>query len=165
MKQILQFITKAALVVALIIILILGLKLRRYNNPTQSKILIQSDTLYIKDTITIEKPIYISYTIIDTIAILVKDTTIIHDTTYINLPIEQRHYEEADYEAWISGYRPNLDSLKIFNTSTQIQNTYKVQKPPKFSIGIQAGYGINYSNQNYSLGPYIGIGLNYRFSF
>lgn len=67
----------------------------------------------------------IAYTLIDTVTKYVpkyvtKKTT---DTIYIQandknevaLEIEQKHYSENGvYDAWISGYRPRLDSIKTY---------------------------------------------------
>lgn len=70
-----------------------------------------TDTLYqIRwDTIVEYTPKYISKTVIDTLYIPTKK-----DTT-IQLPIERKYYtNDSTYEAWVSGYNPNLDSIKTF---------------------------------------------------
>lgn len=33
----------------------------------------------------------------------------------LKLPITQRYYANDLYQAWISGYKPNLDSINVFN--------------------------------------------------
>ncbi len=130
-----------------------------------------TDTLWLRDTIEIEKPIYISKTVIDSILVPVQkiDTVFFRDTLYIQLPREQKHYHQKEYDAWISGYQPELDSLKIYTNEAVIMNQYehrtqiiKEQKRKRFGIGVQVGYGITLSNQP-QFSPYIGIGLTYDF--
>lgn len=68
------------------------------------------DTIKIvmRDTVLIREPVYLSKTIVDTIIIHnVKDNK-------VELPIEQIHYRDSLYEAWVSGYKPSLDSISVF---------------------------------------------------
>lgn len=88
----------------------------------------------------------------------VKDTTIVNevsevvfDTVMVRLPIESKHYEGEDYEAWISGYEPSLDSISIYNHTI-------VPKPKRWSIGVQGGVGMTPKGVQ----PYVGIGIGYR---
>lgn len=76
-----------------------------------------SDTIRLieKDTIPFYKPKYITK----------RDT----DTIYVPVPsgedlrliFSQKFYRGSQYEAWVSGYNPSLDSLKVFNNT--ITNT------------------------------------------
>lgn len=73
------------------------------------------------------------------------------------LPITQKVYKDSSYTAWVSGYKPQLDSIEVYNKFTS--NT--VAKPlPKWSLGVGVGYG--YGIQSRSLEPFIGITLTYR---
>ena len=73
---------------------------------------------------------------------------------------EQAYYEDSLYRAWVSGYRPKLDSLQIFprivyqTVTNDIYHTI-VPKKKSWGLGLQAGYG-------YSNGWYIGIGISYN---
>lgn len=86
------------------------------------------------------------------------DTMCIGDTV-VNR--EQAYYEDSLYRAWVSGYRPRLDSLQVFprtvmNTVTNdIYHTIKVKDKRRLGLGLQAGYG-------YPGGAYIGIGVSYN---
>ena len=77
----------------------------------------------------------------------------IHDT--LVLPITQKEYKNDIYHAWVSGYDAKLDSIHVFRET--VVKTISI-KPRKWSIGLQAGYGIT----NKGLSPYIGIGVSYR---
>ena len=76
---------------------------------------------------------------------------VVFDTVMVRLPIESKHYEGENYEAWISGYEPNLDSINVYNRTI-------VPKPKRWSIGLQGGLGITPKGVQ----PYLGIGVSYR---
>lgn len=71
------------------------------------------------------------------------------DSLDITLPRQQANIKTRQYEAYISGYQPRLDSITIFPI---------IKKPPRWSLGIHAGYGITPSGTQ----PYFGIGISYR---
>lgn len=99
----------------------------------------------------------------DTMLVAVRDTTVIHDTTYIVMDREQKYYKANDYEAWVSGYRPRLDSIWVFPETRYITKEVKVQrKPTRWGIGIQAGYGVGISSGQVRAFPYIGVGISYN---
>lgn len=72
---------------------------------------------------------------------------------------EQAYYEDSLYRAWVSGYRPRLDSLQVFprtvtNTVTNdIYHAIKVKDKCRWGLGLQAGYG-------YPGGWYVGAGVS-----
>ena len=144
-----------------------AIRICTYNcNRSQSDTSIEhkADTVRIRDTIHIPRPVYITSKIIDTMTVLVQatDTLWLHDTLYINLPREQRTYTDTTYTAWISGYRPQLDSIHIYQRTEYITKEIKtVTKPKRWGIGLQAGYGVTISNNQIKPAPYIGVGLSY----
>lgn len=88
------------------------------------------------------------------------------DSLNVELPIEQKRYEDSTYTAFVSGYRPQLDSIfvyprrEVITISTE-RTAYKY-KSKRFGFGVQAGYGITPKGAQ----PYIGIGVNLNlFSF
>lgn len=71
--------------------------------------------------------------------------SIIGDSATVTMPVEQRVYEDSLYTAYVSGYRPRLDSiwLRLPNTYTTVTKT--VRKPSRrLFVGptLGAGYGI-----------------------
>ena len=59
---------------------------------------------------------------------------------------EQAYYEDSLYRAWVSGYRPRLDSLMIFPKTvyqTVTNDIYHTITPKKkrWGLGLQVGYG------------------------
>lgn len=73
---------------------------------------------------------------------------------------EQAYYEDSLYRAWVSGYRPRLDSLQIFpktvfrTVTNDIYHTI-VPKKKRWGLGLQVGYG-------YPGGFYVGGGVSYN---
>lgn len=73
---------------------------------------------------------------------------------------EQAYYEDSLYRAWVSGYRPRLDSLQIFprtvyqTVTNDIYHTI-VPKKKRWGLGLQVGYG-------YPSGIYVGVGVSYN---
>lgn len=88
--------------------------------------------------------------------------TVPEDSVTVQIPITQKRYETDTYRAYVSGYRPTLDSLFIAQPRQVVQIK---QKPKRWSVGIQAGYGVTLT-QTPQFAPYIGIGVSYSlFSF
>ena len=101
------------------------------------------------DTLLISPPIapLLFFRLTDTIRI---GDTVVHR--------EQAYYEDSLYRAWVSGYRPRLDSLQIFPRTvyqTVTNDIYHTLKKKRWGLGIQVGYG-------YPCGMYAGIGISYN---
>lgn len=84
----------------------------------------------------------------------------IPDSAEVTIPITQKIYETELYKAYVSGYRPSLDSLLIFQ-QTQIIHIKDNPKPKRWGIGIQVGYGVTMSRTP-QFSPYIGVGISYN---
>lgn len=86
---------------------------------------------------------------------------IISDSIAVTLPITQKTYEDSTYKAWISGYEPNLDSIRIYHrhTTNTITNTIIQKKIKRTGIGIQVGIGITPRGVQ----PYAGVGFSLNF--
>lgn len=77
------------------------------------------------------------------------------DSVELSIPITQKTYETEDYRAYISGYNATLDSIFISRQTT----TIRIREPTKqkrFSVGLQAGYGMTPKGFQ----PYIGVGIS-----
>ena len=85
------------------------------------------------------------------------------------LPLTQKEYsDDSTYRAWVSGYEPQLDSIRIFRKT--ITNTVTVTLPAekhkrtvwqRFGAGIQGGYG--YGIDDHRWHPYVGLGASFNF--
>ena len=142
----------------------IGYLVNEHRNAHSSEMKVKVDTLYVYDTIFVEKPVIKKVEIIDTLLLPVPytDTLMLHDTVLVHLPIEQRQYSDPRYTAWVSGYRPQLDSILIYQRTEYITKEIKtVTKPKRWGIGLQAGYGVSLHNGQLFPAPYIGVGLSY----
>lgn len=115
----------------------------------------------IVDTITVVTPVAVDsvvtrYKVVNVER--VKDTTIVNevsevvfDTIRIQLPIESKHYTAESYDAWVSGYEPSLDSIKVYQREVK-------PKQSRWSIGLQGGVGMTPRGVQ----PYVGVGIGYK---
>ena len=143
---------------------ILSSALARHCFTPEQNVATVADTLVVRDTIIERHPVYVTQTKTDTMLVAVRDTTVIHDTTYIVLYREQKYYRGDGYEAWISGYRPQLDSCRVFPETKYVTKTVQdMRKPTRWGIGLQAGYGVVVSSGQIRAFPYIGVGVSYNF--
>lgn len=141
-----------------------GTVVNEYKNSRHPNVEVQTDTTVIHDTIYIDKPVLQKVAVADTLRlpVLTRDTLILHDTVLVHLPIEQRQYGDPRYTAWVSGYQPQLDSIQIYQTTEYItKEITPIQKPKRWGIGLQAGYGVSIHNGQVFPAPYVGVGLSY----
>lgn len=62
------------------------------------------------------------------------------DSVAVAVPITQKHYSSEAYDAWVSGYEPSLDSIKVYQRTEYITERVTVSKPPnRVSLDVRAG--------------------------
>ena len=72
----------------------------------------------------------------------------IHDSIDVPIPIVQKRYDDSLYTAWVSGYDPNLDSIRIREREIITTITKVVDRPAsRFSIGPSVGLGYGVLNK------------------
>lgn len=103
--------------------------LRSPFSPRMEDFSVTADTLYIRDTIRENKPVLRAEIVIEGDEITVEDSLVIRRGDLIVLPRMQRYYSSEEYEAWVSGYDPVLDSVNVFRNTAYITNT--VREVPK----------------------------------
>lgn len=127
----------------------------------------KTSTMTVTDTIPYYKPVakdslVVRYETVKLPAVrdMVRDSpiykdTLVHDSVNVILPITQKKYEDSTYTAWVSGFRPNLDSINIYR-----KTVYKTitEKPVRWGIGLVGGYGYGTKGTT----PFIGVGIYYR---
>ena len=118
--------------------------------PAEVRVETKIQTVVKTDTILISAPIAAFFT-------FTSDTIHIGDTIVMR---EQAYYEDSLYRAWVSGYRPRLDSIEVYpktvyqEVTNDIYHTI-VPKKKRWGLGLQAGYG-------YPNGFYVGGGVSYN---
>ncbi|MCQ2137900.1 MAG: hypothetical protein MJY60_04260 [Bacteroidales bacterium] len=137
-----------------------------YNRPVAES---KSDTVTITlhDTIVAEMPVYLTSRTVDTMLVAVTDTLMQRDTCWVTVEREQRHYhQDSLYDAWVSGYRPQLDCLRIYapRVVTRIETSIPEfhEYRTRWGVGVQAGYGAAAVDGSIRLAPYVGVGVSYN---
>lgn len=127
--------------------------------------------------------------------VVLHDTTVVHDTviktisktqieykykeikdtifidTSIALPIESKHYSDSLSDIWVSGYKPEIDSIKyhIPEQTIYIDKVVEVEieKPQKWyedrfiiTTGVYGGYSPLYNDFDVIVGAGFSIRLN-----
>ena len=83
------------------------------------------------------------------------------DSVAVVVPITSKHYSCKDYDAWVSGYEANLDSIKVYQRTEYITERVTISKPPnKWELDAMAGIDYDVTSQHYS--PYAGGELLYK---
>lgn len=85
------------------------------------------------------------------------------DTAFVEIPVpvEVKTYADSTYRAQVSGYRPSLDWIEVYQKTTTI--TQYIDHPaPRWSFGVTAGLGVVWSGE-LRIGPGVVAGVSYRF--
>lgn len=124
--------------------------------PAHSVAAPRTDTVWIRDTIrdTVLVPVRRYITRVDTVFVRIAGGT---DSVAAEIPIERKVYQTDDYRAEIEGFRPSLVSMEVYRQTQTITNTITIPDRRRWSVGLQAGYGLTPKG----LQPYLGIGLQY----
>ena len=97
----------------------------------------------------------------DTVHHVIGVDNMIHDTVAVEIPITSKHYGAPEYDAWVSGYEPSLDSIKVYQKEVLITERVTISKPPnKWELDAMAGIDYNVTSQSYR--PYAGGELLYK---
>ena len=84
------------------------------------------------------------------------------DSIEVPIPIVQKRYDDSLYTAWVSGYEPALDSIRLHLPEVTTTITQTVVKPsPLITFGIQAGAGYGFINHR----PDIFVGFGGQINF
>ena len=79
------------------------------------------------------------------------------DSIEVPIPIVQKRYEDSLYTAWVSGFEPKLDSIRLYTPEIQTTVTKTVYEPtPLLTLGMQVGGGYGLINRQPDI--YVGIG-------
>ena len=134
------------------------------------------DTVTVVDTVTYVQPVAKDSTVVRyvTRVVAVSDTRPTGDTRPPSpsnlegeqgmsadsmaavLPITQKRYESEEYSAYVSGYEPCLDSIRVYPKTTVIRE--RERKPPnRWHIGVTGGYGWGFGSKQAE--PFVGVGI------
>lgn len=124
----------------------------------------KTDTTIVVDTTIYVNPIPVDVevSISETIVVPPSDITVTQDSLIV-LPKSVKTYSDKSYKCQVSGYQPSLDWIEVYpETVTITKETTITQKPRRWGVGIQAGYGAYLSGGQVKTAPYIGVGISYN---
>lgn len=141
-----------------------------YDQPIEEKV--ERDTVTLHDTIPDINPApkdsarikYVTRWLPakhDTIDHFVEVGKMMHDTVAVEVPITSKHYGNEQYDAWVSGFEPSLDSIKVYQRTEYITERVTLSKPPnKWELDAVAGLDYNTALDRYT--PYALGELTYK---
>ena len=150
--------TGIGVAVAILILFLFDRKIPR--NVPQEPQSFRVDTLFIRDTIKVTEPVYVTRKVVDSVLVPVADTIRLMDTLYVFLEREQIRWEDSLSVVYVSGVRPEIDSVIHYAESMVIVKEIPVVRVEKtrWGVGIQAGAGATRDG----LTPYVGVGVSYN---
>jgi hypothetical protein len=75
---------------------------------------------------------------------------LMHDTVAVEVPITSKHYSAPEYDAWVSGYEANLDSLFVYQKKVLVTEIRTVSKPPnKVALFLDAGVDYTFNDKKF----------------
>lgn len=139
-----------------------GFALGRRTAPPPPEPSVVRDTLRLRDTVRVPVPVPVEHRVTDTLELEV--VTTVHDTVVAMLPREEVRYEDSTYTAIVSGIRPRLDYLAIYPERQVVTVTEVVTVPTsrRWSLGVQAGYGLALAGGQVRPAPYVGVGVSFN---
>ena len=72
------------------------------------------------------------------------------------VPIIQKRYDDSLYTAWVSGFHPALDSIRLLLPEVTTTITRTIVEEPLITLGLQAGAGYGFIQRQPDF--YVGIG-------
>lgn len=125
-----------------------------YNVSTVTDTILERDTI-----ISVPDTVYRTVALGEkTVKVVIHDTLFKTDTVEIALPFVQREYRDSNYNAWVSGYEPALDSIQVFPRTMTVKERVTVKERSR-RWGIFGGVGIGVSDR---ITPCVGVGIGYR---
>ena len=149
-----------------VVLLLLAFWAGRKVGQADPRPIVERDTVVVVrvDTVTQERPVYVERRVVDTMLVAVTDTLVLRDSVFVEVAREQAVYRDSSYTAWVSGYRPALDSIAIYQRTQIVEVQTVVEKPVvrRWGIGITAGYGASVVGGKVQGVPFVGVGVSYN---
>lgn len=151
---------KAFWIILALLLVSIALNVWQCSNQPEPSVVIERDTVW-KDT-TIYQPtpaetIDVGKTVYIRIPYPEYKHDTIHDSIEVPVPIIQKRYDDSLYTAWVSGFQPALDSIRLYQPTIIETITNTIVKPaPLITFGIQTGAGIGIITRQPDF--YIGVG-------
>lgn len=124
-------------------ILALGLGFLGGRRSVTIPLLERVDTLVIRDTVVDYRPVVteIKTVRVDTVRLAVvqpSDTIFVHDTVEVEVPIMFSRYTGDNYDIGVSGFRAELEYVKIYQQTKIVTKGYSIE-PKRWGFGVAVG--------------------------
>ena len=126
-----------------LLILALGLGFLGGRRSVTLPLLERVDTLVIRDTVVDYRPVVteIKKVRVDTVRLAVvqpSDTIFVHDTVEVEVPIMFSRYTGDNYDIGVSGFRTELEYVKVYPQTKIITKGYATA-PKRWGFGVAVG--------------------------
>lgn len=172
--------SRASITILAIVVVLLAMAGGWWLGKSSERRVVERDTVTVIDTVTYAQPVAKDSTVVRyvTRVVAVKQDTHLsgnyaqkdgenippqglsddRDSMAVEIPITQKRYESDEYSAWVSGYEPCLDSIRVYPKTTVIRE--RERKPPnRWHIGVTGGYGWGFGSKQAE--PFVGVGIMY----
>lgn len=141
----------------------------KYNVPLVESV--TRDTVVVVDTAYYDRPIvkdsirtkFVTrwLPVVRTDTVTKCDYITMTDTVAVEVPITSKHYGSDTYDAWVSGFEPSLDSIRVYQRTAYVTEIRTISKPPnKWELNVVGGIDYNIKQDRYT--PFAGGELTYK---
>jgi len=134
--------------------------------PIETKV--ERDTVTVFDTIMhyLPKPVEVEKVKTEyrwlTMVEHFRDTTKMIDSVLVEVPIESRHYHGEEYDAYISGYEPSLDSIFVRQRTEYITETITRTVKDNKHLFVDVAGGCEYQFNTKTAVPFAELGARVK---
>ncbi len=159
--------------------IILGLWMAHCSRKPVEPVKVERDTVVVRDTVFDYQPAPIDSAMVryvtrclpvvrhDTVTRDVDHfrdlTKMVQDTVEVEIPITSKHYFAKDYDAWVSGYEPSLDSIKVYHEKQYITETITRTIKDNKHFFLDVGAGCEYQFNGKTAVPFAEFGARLKF--
>lgn len=86
----------------------------------------------------------------------------VNDSVLVEVPITSKHYQSKDYDAWVSGYEPSLDSIFVYREKEIITETITRTVKDSKHFFLDVGAGCEYQFNGKTVVPFAELGLRFK---
>ena len=90
------------------------------------------------------------------------DYFVIHDSVAVEVPITSKHYQSEQYDAWVSGFEPSLDSIFVYQERQIITETITRTVKESKHFFLDVGAGCEYRFNTKDAVPFAELGFKFK---
>lgn len=130
------------------------------------------DTVILRDTVPDYQPVpvdsatvryitrYLPVVKHDTVSMV--ELITLHDSVAVEVPITSKHYQSNEYDAWVSGFEPSLDSIFVYREKEIITETITRTVKEDKHFFLDVGVGCEYQFNTKAAVPFAELGAKFK---